>query len=125
MRSESGRRAPCSCLPAAAGCSNGWGVGSHTLPDGTCGVWFACIRLRPDARSIYLQDEISRTINRLKRNFSSQGWRWVLRNVDLTMEPGSSLGIVGANGSGKSTMLKILARVMDPTAGSVNVAGRV
>ena len=95
------------------------------MPDGTVAVTEVWKRFRADARSIYLQDEIARTINRLKRNYSSQGWRWVLRNVDLTMEPGSSLGIVGANGSGKSTMLKILARVMDPTAGSVNVAGRV
>jgi len=81
-------------------------------------------RFRADSRATYLQDEISRVVNRIKGK-SSNGWRWVLQDIEIYSEPGSSLGLVGANGSGKSTLLKILTQVMYPTAGRVNVAGRV
>jgi ABC-type polysaccharide/polyol phosphate transport system ATPase subunit len=39
--------------------------------------------------------------------------------------PGEALGIVGHNGSGKSTMLKLLTGIMKPTRGSIRVGGRV
>ncbi len=45
--------------------------------------------------------------------------------MDLVSEPGDATGIVGNNGSGKSTFLKILAGVMDQYAGRVEVAGRI
>lgn len=48
-----------------------------------------------------------------------------LDNVSFSLNQGSRLGIVGENGSGKSTLLKILAEVITPTAGTVNVKGRV
>lgn len=44
---------------------------------------------------------------------------WVLRDVDLTVEPGAFTVIVGANGSGKSTLMKVLAGVTRPTLGTV------
>lgn len=81
-------------------------------------------RFRTDTRSTYLQDELSRMMSYLKRK-PSNGWRWVLREIDISAEPGSSFGLVGANGSGKSTLLKILTQVMYPTAGRVRVEGRV
>jgi lipopolysaccharide transport system ATP-binding protein len=45
--------------------------------------------------------------------------------VSLTLEPGTSLGIIGENGAGKSTLLKIVAGVLTPTSGSIAVNGRV
>src|SRR5690349_15816238 len=50
---------------------------------------------------------------------------WALKDVSLTVDPGSVLGIVGSNGAGKTTLLKILARVISPTAGRVRGSGRV
>ncbi len=50
---------------------------------------------------------------------------YALQSVSFRVEPGEAVGIVGANGSGKSTMLGILARVLLPTRGSVRVDGRV
>ena len=50
---------------------------------------------------------------------------WALKDVSLTVEPGSVLGIVGSNGAGKTTLLKILARVIAPTTGRVRGSGRV
>ncbi len=49
----------------------------------------------------------------------------MLSDVSLAVEPGKSLALIGANGSGKSTMLKILAGVMDPYAGRIDVVGRI
>ena len=48
-----------------------------------------------------------------------------LEGVDLEVLRGQSLGIVGENGAGKSTLLKIVAGVVRPTAGSVEVRGRI
>jgi lipopolysaccharide transport system ATP-binding protein len=50
---------------------------------------------------------------------------WALRHVDLSIPAGSAVGIIGRNGAGKSTFLKILARVTKPTEGVADVAGRV
>lgn len=50
---------------------------------------------------------------------------WAVQDVSFEMPAGTSLGIIGSNGSGKSTMLKLLTRTMHPTRGSVTVRGRV
>jgi lipopolysaccharide transport system ATP-binding protein len=50
---------------------------------------------------------------------------WALRNVSLSVDPGTLLGIIGPNGSGKSTLLKIVARVTVPTEGRIQGRGRV
>jgi subfamily B ATP-binding cassette protein MsbA len=47
-----------------------------------------------------------------------------LREVDLRIEEGELLGIVGPSGSGKSTLLHLLPRLLDPTEGTVRIAGR-
>lgn len=48
-----------------------------------------------------------------------------LDEVDLDIQPGEAVGIIGANGAGKSTILKLLAGVMAPTTGTVQCVGRV
>ncbi len=50
---------------------------------------------------------------------------WAVRDISLTVDPGSTLGIIGANGSGKSTLLKCIAGILTPDAGSVRVRGRL
>ncbi len=48
-----------------------------------------------------------------------------LAGVDLVVEEGSRLGLIGANGAGKTTLLSIMAGVLPPTSGRVRVEGRV
>ena len=50
---------------------------------------------------------------------------WALREVSFSVEQGMVLGIIGKNGAGKSTMLKILSRVTAQTSGLVKVKGRI
>lgn len=49
----------------------------------------------------------------------------VLRGVDITVQPGECVAVIGRNGAGKSTLLSLLARVYKPTSGSINVHGRI
>ena len=48
-----------------------------------------------------------------------------LNGIDLTVYKGEALGIIGRNGAGKSTMLKLLSQVTAPTAGTIRLHGRV
>jgi len=50
---------------------------------------------------------------------------WALRDVNLEIEEGDSVGIIGRNGAGKTTFLKTVARIVRPTVGGVRVRGRV
>src|ERR1051326_6413936 len=50
---------------------------------------------------------------------------WALRNLDLEVGRGESVGIVGSNGAGKSTLLRILSRITRPTTGRAELRGRV
>ncbi|WP_193751260.1 ABC transporter ATP-binding protein [Microbacterium testaceum] len=50
---------------------------------------------------------------------------WALRDVSFRVEPGESIGVVGRNGQGKSTLLKLVAGVLLPDEGGVEVDGGV
>ena len=48
-----------------------------------------------------------------------------LNGIDLTIYKGEAVGIIGGNGAGKSTMLKLLSRVTAPTEGEIDIYGRI
>ena len=48
---------------------------------------------------------------------------WALRNLDLHVAPGTVLGLLGHNGAGKTTAIRILTTLSQPTEGSATVAG--
>jgi lipopolysaccharide transport system ATP-binding protein len=50
---------------------------------------------------------------------------WALRDVSFEINQGDVVGIIGRNGAGKSTILKILSRITEPTSGRVKIKGRV
>jgi len=51
------------------------------------------------------------------------GRRWALRGVDLEVAPGTVLALLGENGTGKTTLLRVLATLLGPTAGTAEVLG--
>jgi ABC-type polysaccharide/polyol phosphate transport system ATPase subunit len=50
---------------------------------------------------------------------------WGLRGVDLEVEPGSGLALIGPTGAGKTTLLRLVASVLPPDEGEVRVRGRI
>jgi len=63
-------------------------------------------------------------IKTIKRQVHSETF-WALNDITFNVHAGESVGLIGLNGSGKSTMLKIIAGVMKPTKGSVKVYGQM
>ena len=58
------------------------------------------------------------TVNNLDVQF---GKRILFQDVNMKFTPGNCYGIIGANGAGKSTFLRVISKQLDPTRGSVNL----
>jgi ABC-type polysaccharide/polyol phosphate transport system ATPase subunit len=84
------------------------------------------IRLRGVSRSFRIIRERNLTLKEtlLRRGRTKLGEElWALRDVDLDVEPGEALGVIGQNGSGKSTMLKLVAGIIPPHGGTIETGG--
>lgn len=55
----------------------------------------------------------------------SPDWRWAVRDVSFTIYAGETVGLIGSNGAGKSTVLKLISQIISPSSGRVEVNGRV
>ncbi|WP_199063882.1 ABC transporter ATP-binding protein, partial [Serratia sp. ASV30] len=51
--------------------------------------------------------------------------KWVLQDINFTVNPGEAVGIIGINGAGKSTLLKMITGTSQPTKGHIHISGRV
>ncbi|MEM8673498.1 MAG: ABC transporter ATP-binding protein [Cyanobacteria bacterium P01_G01_bin.67] len=76
------------------------------------------------------QEEFSYDLKRTLLSFLEGKYRHparkiVLNDISLTIERGEKIGIIGANGSGKSTMLKLISGILQPTSGTVKVGGKI
>ncbi len=86
-------------------------------------------RFRKGERFDSLRDLVPHLLGRLTGNGRPHAARerdfWALRHVSLQIRQGESVGVIGHNGAGKSTMLKHFARIMWPTEGRIEVNGRL
>ncbi len=64
-------------------------------------------------------------VNKWKHRDRSNEEFWALRDVSFTVGESGTFGLVGENGSGKSTALKLITRIINPTSGNVKVEGRI
>jgi lipopolysaccharide transport system ATP-binding protein len=74
-----------------------------------------------------LRESLSHAAKRVtgREHHSAKQEIWALRDVSFDVPEGQVLGVVGRNGAGKSTLLKVLTRITTPTAGHVEIRGRV
>ena len=70
-----------------------------------------------------LLPRLQRVTGRARRQYFREFW--ALRDVSFDVRRGETLGVIGKNGSGKSTLLQIICGTLTPTAGEVQVTGRV
>lgn len=72
-----------------------------------------------------LRSAASAWMRRVRRRPGPEDEFWALRNVSFQIESGDAVGLIGSNGAGKSTILKILSRVTSPSSGRFSARGRV
>ncbi len=78
--------------------------------------FFARLKAQPDPLS---------KVDEERFGIQQNGYLWALKNINLKVKQGTVLGIVGKNGVGKSTLLKIISKITAPTEGEVKIKGRV
>ena len=88
-------------------------IGGGTL-QGDLQSWWARVRGKEDPNT-----KIGQNQRLIGKTFMA------LNGIDLTIYQGEALGIIGANGAGKSTMLKLLSKVTAPSDGEIDIYGRV
>ena len=64
-------------------------------------------------------------INKMRSRLGPRKDFWALRDVNFEVTRGETLGIIGHNGSGKSTILKLMASITTPTRGEITIRGRI
>jgi lipopolysaccharide transport system ATP-binding protein len=67
----------------------------------------------------------NRLMRKLNRLWQRPHEFWALRDVSFEVKRGEALGIIGHNGAGKSTILKLLASITSPSSGEITINGRI
>ncbi|HXK41692.1 MAG TPA: ABC transporter ATP-binding protein [Anaerolineae bacterium] len=76
-------------------------------------------------RSRSFQEALIRLAPWRRTNQNASEEFWALRHVSFEIETGETVGLIGPNGVGKSTALKLVSRILEPTSGHIEVHGRV
>ena len=79
-------------------------------------------RIYQESEAEMSPSRLQRITRRLRGNWSDF---WALRDVSFEVERGEALGIIGQNGAGKSTILKLLYNITAPTKGRIHINGRL
>ena len=88
-------------------------IGGGTL-HGDLTSWFARLRGKDDPN-----------VKIGKEHLAHNQRFWALKDVRFTVDRGDAVALLGRNGAGKSTMLKLISRITAPTEGEIRIRGRV
>ena len=88
-------------------------IGGGTLHD-DLNSWFARIRGKDDPN-----------VKIGKEHLAYNQRFWALKDVHFSVDRGDAVALLGRNGAGKSTMLKLISRITAPTEGEIRIRGRV
>ncbi len=72
-----------------------------------------------------LREEAAHFLKKRDKQELQEGEFWALKDINISSDPGECVGIYGPNGSGKTTIIKLIASVTYPNVGEVSVNGRV
>lgn len=91
-------------------------------------LWFAYPTLSASPGSIGTDENRNQQVDESESplnngSSSPRPPRWVLQDINLTIEPGQTIAIVGPSGSGKTTLCNLIARLYDPQRGSIRFDG--
>jgi lipopolysaccharide transport system ATP-binding protein len=78
-----------------------------------------------DSLRDFIPAVLARLAGRRRTPPATQREFWALKDISFELHRGEAFGIIGANGAGKSTMLKLISRVMRPTEGQITVHGKL
>jgi ATP-binding cassette, subfamily B, multidrug efflux pump len=111
----------------------GWVVNLFQRGDASMGRLAEIIDAKPSILAVEPRQHLPPTTGGRTIEFRNVGFhypsdasaqpRWVLRNVSFNVPAGSTLGIVGATGSGKSALIDLLPRIYDPQEGEILIDG--
>ena len=84
-------------------------------------------RYRLRSRNAYrtLRDALMSGFGEKERASDAERTLWALRDVSFDIRAGEAVGVIGRNGAGKTSLLRVLSRITRPTAGTVSLRGRV
>ena len=101
---------------------NNLGIRFHSKPPT---LHSTLLKLAHEAKRTLLALSRGRMHNPFKNDQPEATGKWIFRNISFEVYEGEILGIIGANGCGKTTLLKILSSVLLPTEGEAQIRGRV
>ena len=99
-------------------------IGTNTLK-GDLQRWWCNMRGQPDPTLMVGQENNLSSTSRTPQTSLPEDFVWALKDINFEVQQGEVLGIIGKNGAGRSTLLKLLSRVTAPTTGAIKVKGRI